>query len=345
MRWPTVRLVRDGDTIEPSAWTKKVRTGSTTVDDVVHTARVFALFDAGATVVLQSLHQWWHPLSGFCREVEGILGHAVQANAYLTPPGAAGLAPHHDTHDVFVLQVHGTKHWTVREPVLHDPLPRHRSQHEQAARQPLLFEADLRPGNCLYLPRGFVHSAAAQDGASLHLTIGVLAKTVHDVLCGLVNRAAEEDAFRKSLPAVCGPGAGVQGDVVKSAVADFIGWLERLDADEVAHDLARQLRRRPPRLDGQLLELLRLDEIDDATVLERRPDVTCDVTQTAERVQVVLDDRTLDLPSAVQQPLRLLLDGRPHRVGDLQGVLDPESRLVLARRLVREGILRTLHGA
>ena len=68
----------------------------------------------------------------------------MQANAYLTPAGAAGLAPHHDTHDVFVLQVAGAKHWTVRAPVVDTPLPRHVSDHDAAAGQPVLFEADMR---------------------------------------------------------------------------------------------------------------------------------------------------------------------------------------------------------
>ena len=123
----------------------------------------------------------------------------MQANAYLTPAGAAGLAPHHDTHDVFVLQVAGAKHWAVRAPVVDTPLPRHVSDHDVAAAQPVLFEDEMRPGDVLYLPRGYVHSAAAQQGVSLHLTIGILATTVHDVLRTLVDRAGDDVAFRHSL--------------------------------------------------------------------------------------------------------------------------------------------------
>ena len=50
------------------------------------------------------------------------LGHPVQANAYATPAGAQGFAVHHDTHDVFVLQVAGEKRWLVYEPALELPL-------------------------------------------------------------------------------------------------------------------------------------------------------------------------------------------------------------------------------
>jgi hypothetical protein len=177
LRRPAVRLARDGEILPPSSFTRRARTGSVWIDDLVDPGRTLAAFADGATIVLNSLHRWWPPLGRFCRELEDELGHPVQANAYLTPAGASGFAPHHDTHDVLVLQVEGTKRWTVREPLVASPLERHRSDHEAAGAQPVLFDDELRPGDCLYLPRGFVHSAAAQEAASLHLTIGVLART------------------------------------------------------------------------------------------------------------------------------------------------------------------------
>ena len=115
LRRPAVRLVRDGDVLPPAAYTKSARTGASRIDDLVDPGRVLDLFAGGATVVLQGLQRWWPPAAGFCRQLELGLGHPMQANAYLTPAGAAGLAPHHDTHDVFVLQVAGGKHWTVRD--------------------------------------------------------------------------------------------------------------------------------------------------------------------------------------------------------------------------------------
>jgi hypothetical protein len=46
----------------------------------------------------------------------------VQVNAYLTPPASRGLGVHHDTHDVFVLQVHGRKLWQVWDAAVPFPL-------------------------------------------------------------------------------------------------------------------------------------------------------------------------------------------------------------------------------
>ena len=166
LRRPAFRLVHDGEVIAPRRYTRHARQGGEPVDGLIDTGRVMDLFADGATIVLQGLQRWWEPAGRFCRDLELALGHALQANAYLTPPGAAGLAPHHDTHDVFVLQCAGTKHWVVREAAVDTPLPRHVSDHATAARQPVRFEAELTPGDVLYLPRGVVHSAAAQQGAT-----------------------------------------------------------------------------------------------------------------------------------------------------------------------------------
>ncbi len=352
LRRPAFRVVRDGDILPPSTYTRSARTGSSRIDDLIDTGRVLDLFADGATVVLQGLQRWWAPAAQFCRDLELALGHPIQANAYLTPPGAAGLAPHHDTHDVFVLQVAGNKHWVVREPVVDTPLPRHPTDHGAAAAQPVLFEVDLRPGDALYLPRGYVHSAAAQQGVSLHLTLGVLATTVHDVLRQLVDMAGDDVAFRRSLA----PRWPYDGDAataaVKAAVADLVDWLGHVDAADVAGRMRdRFVSNRTPLLDGQLLELAGLDDVDDDTVVVRRSGTIGSLTLDPPagdpradgevRLRLTLGDRQVVMPAALDPAVRRLTDGAAHRVGDLADLLDQGSRRVLVRRLIREGAVRT----
>jgi bifunctional lysine-specific demethylase and histidyl-hydroxylase NO66 len=292
LRRPAVRLVHDGDVVDPARWTRRARTGATWVDDLVHPGRLLDQFAAGATVALQGLHRWWPPLGELCRRIELELGHAVQANAYLTPPGAAGLAPHHDTHDVFVLQVHGTKHWVVREPVIEAPLARHRSDHAVAGEQPVRFEAELKPGDCLYLPRGFVHSARAQTGISLHLTIGVLATTVHDLLRRLVDDAVDDVRFRRALPVGFGTDVEVAAAAVDRVRADLIDWLADVDVGSFAAQAVHRFAgNRAPLLAGQLLELERLDDLDDASIVERRPGLVWRSEVRGDRLSVITGDR------------------------------------------------------
>jgi lysine-specific demethylase/histidyl-hydroxylase NO66 len=344
LRRPAIRLVQDGEVIPPARWTRRARTGGTWIDDLADPGRTLGLFGQGATIVLQSLHRWWPPLTRFCRELEDAIGHPVQANAYLTPAGAAGFTPHHDTHDVFVLQVHGAKHWTIRAPLVEAPLVRHRSDHRAAAAQPVVLETDLEPGDCLYLPRGHIHSAAAQEVLSLHLTIGVLAVTRHDLLQRIVDATADVPAFRRTLPTDHAADVATAGRAVKEVVADFIGWLEGLDLDAVAADLVeRASNRRAPLLDGLLSDMARLGDIDDTTVLRRRPGVRCRLEAgDVGRVVLVLRDRRVDLPAAVEPALLRMLEGSPHRVDALADSMDGASRLVLVRRLVREGVLQVV---
>jgi hypothetical protein len=55
-------------------------------------------------------------------------------------------------------------------------------------------------------------------------------------------------------------------------------------------------------------------------------------------LELTLGDRFLTLPSACEAAVGRLLAG-PVEIGDLADLLDEASRLVLARRLVREGLL------
>ncbi len=319
-------------------------------------ARLSQAFADGATVVLQSLHRSWAPLARFCRDLELTLTHPVQANAYLTPAGATALAPHHDTHDVFVLQIHGHKHWRVAEPVVEAPLPRHRSRQALAAAQPLLFEADLTPGDCLYLPRGFVHAATAQDGVSLHVTIGVHAVTAHDVLAAVVDRAAEHPALRVPLPVGFARDPEAATLAVQACVAEVGRWLSSLDPVPVAEGLRRRFwSQRQPLLEGQLIQLVDLGRLDDDSVVIRRPGAIYEPASPGDgygdgagsggdggRLRLLLGDRELVLPAELGPALHRLLDGDPRPVSDLADLLDEPSRLVLVRRLVREGLVQVV---
>jgi hypothetical protein len=171
----------------------------------------------------------------------------------------------------------------------------------------------------------------------------VLAVTRHDLMRRIVDRAAESPELRRSLPVGYAADATTAGRVVKEVVADLIAWLETADVDEIAVDvLDREARRRPPMLDGQLLELSRLHHLDDASEVQVRAGVRARLAVDGGRLRVVLADRELELPAGAEPAVSRLLDGAPHAVGGLADLVDGPSRLVLVRRLVREGVLRTV---
>ncbi len=171
-------------------------------DGRVDPLRLFARFDAGATLVASQLQEMHAPLAGFCRGLERVFLHPVQANAYLTPPGAQGFRTHYDTHDVLVLQVEGEKTWRLwpGQPLPH-PTRRTPWQRDMAPEGESV-TLTLRPGEALYLPRGVLHEARGQaEGASLHLTIGLLDACWAEALRLLLDRLeAERPALRQAFP-------------------------------------------------------------------------------------------------------------------------------------------------
>jgi hypothetical protein len=262
--------------------------------------------------------------------LEETLGHPAQANAYYTPRSAQGLPVHHDTHDVFVLQVAGEKRWRVYEPALELPLKNQRYSEEMGGPGEAVEDRVLRPGDTLYLPRGWLHEAMTSDTDSLHLTIGVNVVTWLDAFKAAVEELGDDVRFRRSWQS----GDGVD-ELVEALRA-------RLGGDEVARRARRRLvlTRRPIR-EGQMQQLRALEELGAQTELERRPTVLADLIEQDSSISLVFEGRELTFPTHVREELAALVAAtEPVTAAELPGSLDDEGRLVLVRRLVREGFLR-----
>jgi lysine-specific demethylase/histidyl-hydroxylase NO66 len=166
LRTPFIRMASEGTVLPPGRFTSPGGFGAQ-VSDQADSARVLREFAAGATIVLQGLHRSWPALQAFTRRLVAELGHPAQVNAYITPESARGFDPHYDVHDVFVLQVSGEKHWLVHAPVREHPRPdepwsqRRAAVAARAGEKPVI-DLVLRPGDALYLPSGWLHSAATE---------------------------------------------------------------------------------------------------------------------------------------------------------------------------------------
>jgi lysine-specific demethylase/histidyl-hydroxylase NO66 len=200
--------------------------------------------------------------------------------------------------------------------------------------------AELAPGDCLYLPQRFPHAAWTAATASVHLTVGVVPVTWAEVVGRAVVPAVEDALSGEPLPA----GFAADPDALVAGVAEQLGEvrrrLDKLDPAAIAAAAAdRFWSGRPPVLSGQLQHLLALEEIGDHTVVRRRPGAVCRLRRRGDRLEVLLGDRTLRMPARLAPAMRAVLASDRLAVGDLAGHLDPPSRLVLVRRLVREGLL------
>ena len=348
LRTPFLRIAKDGAVVDAKRFTSPQGAGAEVADQVSSDA-VLRLFAEGSTVVLQGLHRLWPPLIAFAGQLAADLGHPTQVNAYVTPPSSRGFSPHYDVHDVFVLQVAGEKHWTIHAPVLPDPLRTHpwtdrSAAVAAAAEQPPVIDTVLRPGDALYLPRGYIHSAVALGEISAHLTIGVHSVTrwgaVESALDLVRTLAADDPALRGSLPLgvdLADPAATTE-DV--AAVLDGLHrWLDRVDPAAVAESLrARTWAQVRPAPVAPLAQSAAAAALSAETVLRVRPLLRLQLREpVGERVALVAGRRTHDLPADTAPALRALLAAGELKVGDLPG-LAAADQLTLARRLVTESI-------
>jgi bifunctional lysine-specific demethylase and histidyl-hydroxylase NO66 len=331
LRHPAFRLVKAGERISVRDYAVDIPWRPEAFSKTIDVERVAAAFADGATIVLQGLHHWWHPLAVFCRALEAELEEPVQANAYYTPRDSQGLPVHHDTHDVFVLQVAGEKRWLVYEPVWELPLKDQRYKPEMGEPGPAVLDVTLRAGDTLYLPRGWLHEALTSETDSLHLTVGVSVYTWLDALGAALASCADDVRFRRSVP----PG-GTGGD-------ELLGTLSaRLEPASVARRMRRRfVSTRRPVLDGQLSQLRALAALSVETPVERRATVIADVGSGDGSVTLSFEGKTMVFPERVGAAVEHVATAdHAFRACDLPGDLDDAGRLVFLRRLVREGFLR-----
>jgi lysine-specific demethylase/histidyl-hydroxylase NO66 len=328
LRHPAFRLVKAGARLDAGEYTSDVGWRPVPFTGTADVGRVVAEFEAGATVVLQGLHLNRRALAEYCRALEAWLGHPVQANAYLTPRHSQGLPVHHDTHDVFVLQVSGRKRWLVYEPALELPLKHQRHHPELGAPGAPVLDVVLAPGDTLYLPRGWLHEALTSDEDSLHITVGVNVYTWVDAVRAALARCEREVEFRRA----------VTDDGSVETLLELLG--AELAAERVEDERRRSfVVARRPILAGQLSQLRALDAIGPDARVERRPTVIADLVDEGDgRVALVFEGKRVRFPGVAAAALERVLSGEA-RVGDLPG-LDDGGRLVFVRRLVREGFLQ-----
>ena len=340
LRTPFLRVAKNGTTLADNAFTSPGGVGAG-IADQVNEDKLVRLFADGSTLVLQALHRVWPPVVEFCQQLAAELGHPVQANAYVTPPQNQGFSAHYDVHDVFVLQVEGEKRWRIHPPVLVSPLrdqpwSDRKTDVEKRAEEPPLIEAVLKPGDCLYLPRGYLHAATALGGVSTHLTLGVHVWTRFALAQQLMEQAlrtvGNDPVIRASLPLgvdVSDPREmGSDFDVVTAILADAV---EHADLDQMSQSLlqnARLNQRAAPI--GPLKQLRDADTLTADTQIVLRRHLAASLDHTGSRS--VMRSRAGDLAVAEDDvgPLKALLTNGVAAAGDL-GV-------ELARRLLVAGL-------
>ena len=303
--------------------------------------RAYELFRTGATISLSQMHERLPSLADLCRAVEAIFSGHFQTNIYLSPPHAQGFKTHFDSHDVFVLQVSGSKHWTLYDTAIELPLRGQAFDPDKHMPGPPTRTFTLHAGDLLYCPRGLYHSARSTDEASLHITLGLIGKTWADVMIEAVSAAClASPAFRANLPV----GFANANFDARQAAATFRSLLDVFAREaQLTPILARFaedfVSSRRPSLYGCLQEVQGAPELSIESTVCSRADLVLLQREEADRIVILFGSTEIGLPLFVRDAVNFALAGAPFVVRDLPGELDDAGKVVLVQRLLREGLL------
>ncbi|HYE00716.1 MAG TPA: cupin domain-containing protein [Alphaproteobacteria bacterium] len=166
--------------------------------------RVGALLRQGATLVANDIDSLTPALKSVARLLEEGIGGKAQANLYCSRRERQAFHSHFDFHDVFAVHVEGEKTWNVYErrvehPINHPQFHWTRERHE-AERGPVMMQVPMKPGDLLYLPRGWYHDALATTDGCIHIAFGLTTPIGLDAVTALFDELVADHAFRRPPP-------------------------------------------------------------------------------------------------------------------------------------------------
>jgi ribosomal protein L16 Arg81 hydroxylase len=343
LRSPSLRLVKDGREMNLASYTKSFNWGMKTFRDVIDVPQVISAYLQGVTIVLEALHQYWKPLALFCDALTKKINLRFQSNVYVTPPKAKGLSPHYDSHDVFILQIFGSKCWKFYEPTIQLPNKRFRFNKEKSEIGNLIKEVKIQRGDLVYIPRGYAHEALATKDSSIHITVGINSYEWIELFKTAIDELENAPEFRKSLP------------------PKFLGT-ERLSPNDkeylnillmkfndlvVSEDLIEKvqdkfLATQSPTFDRYFLAVTNLDNINTQTSIKVRENLTYRIKNNHDRITLYFADKKITFPAYVLTALQFICNKVQLSISEIPDVLDESGKIVLVKVLVKEGFIKLL---
>jgi hypothetical protein len=310
-------------------------------------------FNDGASLVLDSIGNHDLEFAEFQQRVEAELEMEINTNVYLTPASHQTFPAHFDVHDTFAIHLHGTKRWRIHAKVVELPMRHHHRSVDQAKIGPVVAEVDLRPGDILYIPRGFPHWAVAAGEPSLHVTLGLYPCRSVDLLHNLVQLAADASAeLRAAVPRR--QLASGEVDVLDAAIRELVAMasspaLRRAAVDRWReHAVARSASLPDAGLVGSFAEAPAL-EIDDW--LERCRGLQTHVSSLGDKVRIAFggyapfpscpEAASLQGPGFLRPAFEFIAQSQaPFCVRDVPGELTDNAKLLLVGQMLSGGLLR-----
>lgn len=301
--------------------------------------RVLADMREGRTLILDAAQEYNPKLGQFCRRLAQETVFRYQTNIYLTPANGKGFSPHWDNHDVFVLQVIGSKHWKVEKD--RRTLPKRDASIEEDGREfrGEVYSFTLQQGDAVYIPRGFVHAAECGSEHSLHVTLGVYPSTWDEFLVGAIKATIlQDESLRLALP--FGFMQGGEAGIINRTREVFARTSDPAFLAQVLEQFQDSVVQRAPLdISGAIASSFRTEALTLDEKVRSRAGLVYTARPLDEAVTLKVGTRAITFPDFFGEALKFALKTPVFAVRDLPGDLEDEEKIVFVERLIQEGLV------
>ncbi len=327
-----IRMTKDGRPIPNDQFSMEREDGLETYKP----GKIIQLYREGATITVNRAHQCSTELARLCGDLSRELKAHVNANVYITPPQSQGFAVHSDTHDVFLVQINGTKRWKVQKNLEYLSTTRNHNVKSDPVSERRWDTFSLTRGDIIYIPRGLLHEGMSQDTHSLHITLGIHSTTWADLTRRVLNKVEfRESIFRQSIrPDV---------EIPESTIRQLISILSSgLRNSKIIREVIDDDRKRNDTVSvrGCFLKASEKPTIGMKTRIGPVRNDIPDIVLLDEKCVLYFGEKVLTFPNFASLHLRAILQNTSVTVDDLPGGLDDEGKLTLVRCLFAHGVLK-----
>lgn len=309
--------------------------------NIIDLNRVIEKYSEGATLILSQLQDRVETLKSLCNTLTADFGQRFQTNIYCTPGNSSqGFTIHHDTHDVFILQIEGSKDWKIYESPIELAIKDQGFKQELHQPGAVIDEFTMNPGDLLYIPRGLMHAAKTSNKRSIHITTGFMGFTWQDFMIDKINKLSQEhlDLRRGFQPDFWNNPQ--QHEAVYKRILGILGQPQELQSGLnhlYQHSLNRfRVSTLNPIAQAEAIHHLNLDT--NLVVEENSMSFVEQISDT--ELSITLYNKEITLPATLMPVIDFIIESKSFQLKELP-LLDDAGKINLAQTLLKAGMLRS----
>jgi ribosomal protein L16 Arg81 hydroxylase len=304
---------------------------------------VYQQISNGQTLTVNTIHRFIPKLHNYLFELGARWGVSFAANAYITPSGNQGFDWHYDNHDVFILQMNGTKSWDLEknEPFLPDenykstsPIKTNIKEYETII---------LKEGDTLYIPRGLYHRAIAENESSVHLTIGFSGTKNYQIFEQLLQESYRKKEFRQSILSKDIKSFDYESilNLAEEFVLDYFKKKKqniKKDKQSIEYKVESKIANDYNRLSS----ILKINSLNPKTLIQLNTFCTPKFYLNGDFVIVNSGNKEWQYPKFMEETLKSILSGKPIKIEDIEGIIAPKHKLELIKKFITNGVVKII---